>query len=145
MQHYSGIAVASADNPERRPNSVEASIGRREFLQSLGLAGAGTLICANSLFAQIKVPGSGTGPSRIDVHHHILPPPYMLQARDRILEISDRDHSALLNWTPARAVEEMDGSGVATAITSLSLPGIWFGGIEAARRSVSSPGHKPGR
>jgi len=57
----------------------------------------------------------------------------MLEARDRILEISDRDHSALLNWTPARAVEEMDRCGVSTAITSLSLPGVWFGGVESSR------------
>jgi predicted TIM-barrel fold metal-dependent hydrolase len=83
--------------------------------------------------AQSKVPASDVKPTRIDVHHHILPPPYMLRARDRILEISDRDHSALLNWTPARALEEMDRAGIATAITSLSLPGVWFGGVEAAR------------
>jgi predicted TIM-barrel fold metal-dependent hydrolase len=57
----------------------------------------------------------------------------MLRARDRVLEISDRDHSALLNWTPARAVEEMDRTGIRSAITSLGLPGVWFGGADAAR------------
>jgi predicted TIM-barrel fold metal-dependent hydrolase len=117
-----------------RPRSgVHSGLERREFLKSLTLAGAGTLLCGNRLTAQSKVRASDVKPSRIDVHHHILPPPYMLRARDRILEISDRDHSALLNWTPARAVEEMDRAGIATAITSLSLPGVWFGGVEAAR------------
>jgi len=112
---------------------VHSGLERREFLKSLTLAGAGTLLCGNRLMAQSGVPAPDGKPARIDVHHHILPPPYMLRARDRILEISDRDHSALLNWTPARAVEEMDRAGIATAITSLSLPGIWFGGVEAAR------------
>lgn len=117
-----------------RPRSgVHSALQRREFLKSLTLAGAGTLLCGNRLMAQSGVPAPDGKPARIDVHHHILPPPYMLRARDRILEISDRDHSALLNWTPARAVEEMDRAGIATAITSLSLPGIWFGGVEAAR------------
>jgi predicted TIM-barrel fold metal-dependent hydrolase len=105
---------------------------RREFLKSVALVGAGTLLSANGLMAQ-KLPGGDVKPNRVDVHHHILPPPYMLRARDRVLEISDRDHSALLNWTPARAVEEMDRCGISTAITSLSLPGVWFGGAEAAR------------
>jgi predicted TIM-barrel fold metal-dependent hydrolase len=57
----------------------------------------------------------------------------MLQARDRILAISDRDHSTLLGWTPARAVEEMDKNGISTAITSLGLPGVWFEGQQKAR------------
>ena len=57
----------------------------------------------------------------------------MTAARDQILAISDRDHSRLLNWTPAGAVEEMDKAGIATAITSLGLPGVWFGGAKAAR------------
>jgi 6-methylsalicylate decarboxylase len=109
----------------------ELGMGRRDFLKSLGLAGAGTLLAASPLWP--TAPGSALKPNRIDVHHHILPPLYMLRARDRILEISDRDHSALLTWTPARAVEEMDGSGIASAMTSLSLPGVWFGGVEAAR------------
>jgi predicted TIM-barrel fold metal-dependent hydrolase len=117
----------------RQRSGVHSGLERREFLKSLTLAGAGTLLCGNRFIAQSKVPASDLKPTRIDVHHHILPPPYMLRARDRILEISDRDHSALLNWTPARAVEEMDRAGITTAITSLSLPGVWFGGAEAAR------------
>ena len=117
---------------QRRETSfVDTVFGRREFLKSLTLVAAGALLRTDGLSAQSKLAAST--PNRIDVHHHILPPPYMLQARDRILEISDRDHSALLNWTPARAVEEMDRCGISTAITSLSLPGVWFGGVESSR------------
>jgi predicted TIM-barrel fold metal-dependent hydrolase len=110
-----------------------AGTSRREFLKSVAVVGASTFLSANGLMAQTPLPNGGAKPNRIDVHHHILPPPYMLRARDRILAISDRDHSTLLNWTPARAVEEMDKNGIATAMTSLGLPGVWFGGVKAAR------------
>jgi predicted TIM-barrel fold metal-dependent hydrolase len=110
-----------------------AGVSRREFLKAAAAIGASAALSANRLMAQTPSPIGGAKPNRIDVHHHILPPLYMLRARDRILAISDRDHSALLDWTPARAVEEMDKNGIATAITSLGLPGVWFGGAKAAR------------
>jgi predicted TIM-barrel fold metal-dependent hydrolase len=40
----------------------------------------------------------------------------------------------LTQWTPEKAIEDMDRGGVATAITSVSEPGVWFGDNEAARR-----------
>ncbi len=125
-------ACDTALNMARRKIAADATVGRRQFLKSAALIGAGALLSQDGLAAQTKLQIDAK-PDRIDVHHHILPPAYMLRARDRILEISDRDHSALLNWTPAQAVEEMDRNGIATAITSLSLPGVWFGGTEAAR------------
>jgi predicted TIM-barrel fold metal-dependent hydrolase len=105
---------------------------RREFLKTVAVV-ASTMLSASGLMPQTPSPMGSTKPNRIDVHHHILPPPYLLRARDRILAISDRDHSALLNWTPARAVEEMDNNGIATAVTSLGLPGVWLGDAKAAR------------
>src|SRR5579864_7527153 len=125
-----GDGVGSID---RQPRGTDVGTARREFLKSAALASAGAWLSAHALRAQTGSPGSGAKSNRIDVHHHILPPPYMLRAKDRVLEISDRDHSALLNWTPAQAIEEMDQNGVSTAITSLGLPGVWFGGAEAAR------------
>jgi len=110
-------------------------ISRREFLRSAGL---GTLLASTCLRAQTPLLTGTPKGHRIDVHHHILPPPYMQRARDQILAISDRDHSRLLNWTPAGAVEEMDKAGIATAITSLGLPGVWFGGAKAARSLARS-------
>jgi 6-methylsalicylate decarboxylase len=118
---------------DRQTRVAGAGTCRREFLKSVALVGAGAWLSANRLAVETGLSSNGAKPDRIDVHHHILPPPYMLRARDRVLEISDRDHSALLNWTPARAVEEMDRSRISAAITSLSLPGVWFGGAEAAR------------
>ncbi len=103
---------------------------RREFIKSAGVAALGALL--TPLSAQIGSPASAAKATRIDVHHHILPAPYMLHARDQVLAISDSDHARLLNWTPARAIEEMDKNGIATGITSLGLPGVWFGGAKAA-------------
>jgi predicted TIM-barrel fold metal-dependent hydrolase len=70
---------------------------------------------------------------RIDVHHHILPPPYMALERERILAGADTSHDVLLKWSPDMVLDEMDRNGVATAVTSISTPGIWFGDAPAAR------------
>ena len=124
-----------ADDGFARDLGRERSLGtsRRDFLKAVALVGASTMLTVHGLMAQSLSSAGSAKANRIDVHHHILPPPYMLKARDRILAISDRDHSALLNWTPAKAIEEMDKNGIATAMTSLGLPGVWFNGAKAAR------------
>lgn len=65
-------------------------------------------------------------PHRIDVHHHILPPDYVAAVGDaRIgpLILAGRTPQ----WSPAQSVEAMDRNGIATAVTSISAPGLWFG------------------
>jgi predicted TIM-barrel fold metal-dependent hydrolase len=79
-----------------------------------------------------QAPGS-VAPNRIDVHHHIWPPRYVDRMREQMLEIADVDPAPLLTWTPARSVEEMDRHGVATAISSMSVPGVWVGDLLASR------------
>ena len=113
-----------------RDSAHNACVSRRRFLRLAGVAG-GSLLAPTWMRTRASTPIPASK-QRIDVHHHILPPPYMLRARDRILAISDREHSRLLNWTPAGAVEEMDKVGIATAISSLGLPGVWFGGPKPA-------------
>ncbi|HLI11164.1 MAG TPA: amidohydrolase family protein [Alphaproteobacteria bacterium] len=69
---------------------------------------------------------------RIDVHHHILPPEYVASVGDaRIgpLILAGRTPQ----WTPAQSVEAMDRNGIATAVTSISAPGLWFGDPRATR------------
>ncbi len=67
-------------------------------------------------------------PRRIDVHHHILPPTYKVRARERLIANTGMpDMSFLFDWTPERALAAMDEHGVATALGSISTPGIWFG------------------
>lgn len=57
----------------------------------------------------------------IDVHHHILPPRFVAERREEILYFA-RD-PAVLDWTPARALEQLDRFGIDTAFTSLGVPG----------------------
>jgi len=69
---------------------------------------------------------------RIDTHHHILPPRYMAEAREQVRAVTHAFFPRLLQWTPARALDVMDQAGIATAITSISTPGVWFGDDAAA-------------
>jgi predicted TIM-barrel fold metal-dependent hydrolase len=57
----------------------------------------------------------------IDVHHHILPPRFVAEQRDEILYFA-RD-PAMLDWTPERALEQLDRFGIDTAYVSLGVPG----------------------
>lgn len=61
----------------------------------------------------------------IDVHHHILPPDYVTAIGARIG--AQGLTGAVPDWSPSLSVEAMDRNGIATAITSISSPGIWFG------------------
>jgi predicted TIM-barrel fold metal-dependent hydrolase len=59
-------------------------------------------------------------PHRIDVHHHLFPPPFLAQ-------LLDHDHylsrGPAARWSPQVSIEDMDQAGVATAITSITAPG----------------------
>ena len=67
--------------------------------------------------------------NRIDVHHHIAPPDY-------IQELLPSRHlpPPLANWTPEGSIETMDQGGVDVSLTSITLPGLWFGDLEQTRR-----------
>lgn len=62
--------------------------------------------------------------SRIDTHHHMLPPDYrkMLQQ----LGINDAGGRALPEWSPAGSLEAMVELDVAAAVLSVSAPGTTF-------------------
>ncbi len=120
----------------RRENgdSGAGGLSRRQLLQSLATLGTGAILPAGGLMAQAASQVASGSPNRIDVHHHIFPPRYMSVARERVIAVATGlDAAPLLNWTPAKAIEEMDRNGVAIAMTSLTLPGVWFGGTQAAR------------
>jgi 6-methylsalicylate decarboxylase len=74
-------------------------------------------------------------PHRIDTHHHIFPPKWLAEERDRILDGAQAvPREQQLNWSPTVAIEGMDAAGTATAIISVSTPGVWFGNAEQSRR-----------
>lgn len=73
-------------------------------------------------------------PYRIDTHHHFFPPPYLEPLRRWAEQEGSGLRPPQRDWTIARDLEEMDRTGTATAILSISTPGTWFGDAEEARR-----------
>jgi predicted TIM-barrel fold metal-dependent hydrolase len=95
-------------------------------------SGAGVLAAAGS---SVPAVGSRSGPSvsaptkphRIDIHHHVAPPKYIEEMRSLL-------QPPTLGWTPEKTLADMDEAGVATAITSITTPGVWIGDNEQGRR-----------
>lgn len=71
-------------------------------------------------------------PPRIDIHYHFLPPSYMKAVEERMSFGRGRQRSG--GWTPAASLDQMDAAGIALAIGSISIPGVWFGDVSLARR-----------
>jgi 6-methylsalicylate decarboxylase len=101
---------------------------RREVLAMLTAATAsGTLA-----FAQ------AASPRIIDTHHHIYPPKYVGPNLDRLIKDSTAlAASAYTDWTPQFALDQMDKAAIATAIVSITAPGVWFDDGNDAARSRS--------
>jgi predicted TIM-barrel fold metal-dependent hydrolase len=99
---------------------------RRQALAVLGAATAAAFLPIGSSRAQAPA-----NPRRIDVHHHIWPPEYVTREHDRVLAVTS--NVASLQWTPEHSLEEMDKVGIATAIVSISTPGVWFGDVAEGR------------
>ncbi|HWH25098.1 MAG TPA: amidohydrolase family protein [Pseudolysinimonas sp.] len=62
-------------------------------------------------------------PGSIDVHHHILPPEYVAAVGADVIG-SQGSSGKLPNWSLEGSLELMDAAGIATAITSVSSPGL---------------------
>ncbi len=73
------------------------------------------------------------GRTRIDVHHHFLPP-FHLEA---MMAPGRRMGAPPPKWSPALSLEEMDKSGIATAMLSIVQPGTWFGDSAEESRSLN--------
>ena len=90
---------------------------RRSFLGAMGAIGtAGAL--ASSGCANLGMPAQ---PHRIDVHHHISPPEWVTA-----LKKSKLDSPPVSDWTPQRSLDDMDKAGIATSMTSPTLPAVGF-------------------
>src|SRR5258708_7044045 len=100
------------------------SAPRRTFLAGLAAAGAGIVLPSRTPVAQAPA----GKPHRIDVHHHLSPPLYVSDLVRR--KMGERP---TLDWSPAKSIEDMDQGGVATSVTSITTPGVWFGDDAAAR------------
>jgi 6-methylsalicylate decarboxylase len=105
--------------PPREPS-------RREMLAMLSAAGAGVVLGYTGALAQ----SVDKGPRFIDTHHHIYPPKFMAE------NVAQKIDGANIGWTPRYSLEQMDQNGVATAIGSITNPGVWFGNNEEGRKNA---------
>ena len=101
---------------------------RRGFLKSVGAFGAASI--ATPALAQAQ---AQPALRRIDVHHHVYPTKWFAAKKDFILASSDNPPTIMTQWTPQRAVEQMDKYGISTAIVCLGNPGVWFGDVQESR------------
>lgn len=74
----------------------------------------------------------GASSRRIDLHYHIIPPPYVDALSNQ--GITGSTFVKFPRWTPRKALSHMARSEVEVAITSLSTPGVWFGDAVLARQ-----------
>jgi 6-methylsalicylate decarboxylase len=68
-------------------------------------------------------------PFRIDVHHHLSPPSYVTASN-----ASGFGDALMKNWTIEKTLADMDKAGTATAMLSVTTPGVNFTSGDPARR-----------
>jgi len=116
---------------------AQPSLPRRQFLAG-GIASLGLAAAAAPARAQ-------AAKTRIDVHHHFLPPVHR--------EALAKHKMGAPKWSPQMSLDEMDKSGIATAVLSQVQPGTWYGDAAESRalsRAINEYGAKlvqdhPGR
>jgi len=71
---------------------------------------------------------------RIDMHHHFMPPAHIAREHEQARGFGHNLNAAqMAAWSPERAIEILDQNGIATAIGSVSTPGVWTGKVEESR------------
>jgi predicted TIM-barrel fold metal-dependent hydrolase len=110
--------------------AAPASPSRRDVLAG-GAAALG--------FAATAVAGVTSAPAqtsvartRIDVHHHFIPPVHV----EAMMKPGRRAGPPPPKWSPASSLEDMDKSGIATAILSAVQPGVWYGDNQEEARKL---------
>jgi hypothetical protein len=101
------------------PACDTGGISRRGLLAGLGAVAAAATLPAPAVHAQAK--------TLIDTHHHFYPPNYLQRQKEFEGRRNIPAFPGVFDWTPTRAIDNMDKNGVRTAVISLaSTPGLWF-------------------
>ncbi len=99
-------------------SSARTGLSRRRFVAGstavLGLNALGVVNMPRSAFAQAK-------PHRIDVHHHVSPPPWIEAVKKARL-----DNPPIANWSVQKSLDDMDQAGTSTAVVSPTTPQVNF-------------------
>jgi predicted TIM-barrel fold metal-dependent hydrolase len=101
---------------------------RRLFLATLGAAGAGSLLHGVSSYAQTPATVR-----RIDIHQHFVSPSFYATLNAKNASSPIPGLAAWKGYSPSSAVEALDRVGIATAMLSITAPGVWFGDVPEAR------------
>ncbi len=113
-------------------------ITRRVFLGALTgtAAHAGTILYGTGFLAQPRSradEGSGAAGSKhshlVDVHHHYVTPEYIAEVHPK-----SPLSAPIRMWSLEETLADMEKTGTATAILSISSPGLWFGDPVATRK-----------
>jgi 6-methylsalicylate decarboxylase len=96
--------------------------------QALAGIGATVALSVRTVMARQAAPA----PHRIDVHQHFVSPTFLKALAAR----NGAGLGAWKDYSPARAVSLLDRAGIATAMLSVTTPGIWFGNAEEKRATA---------
>src|SRR5258708_38660122 len=107
--------IAFLKNQEIDHRSNEKGLSRRKVLGMLSAVGAGMAVAPRS-FAQ-NVAGGGR---IIDTHHHIFPPKFTSQNLRPLTDTPGGSSNFYTRWSPHFSLEQMDKSGRAPAIGSIT-------------------------
>src|SRR5262252_10188475 len=116
---------------QRRVDRGPDGLSRRDLLKAVTAIGAGALVTGGVLPAQTPAINAHA----IDCHHHFASPAYLkvLAAKEGHLPRGASDNltwvrsGKVTDYSPAKDFEENSRQGVATAMLSLTTPGIWWG------------------
>src|SRR4029077_1019553 len=109
--HTNKLSVDPPKCDTERLSHLRAS--RREFMESLLVAGASAVLSSSRLTAQSAPAGGRAKAGRIDVHYHITPPS-LIQA------LGAQQFPNAANWTVDKTLMDMEQNGVATVVCSIA-------------------------
>jgi predicted TIM-barrel fold metal-dependent hydrolase len=111
-------------------SAAKPTASRRGFLSSLLATGAATGLAGTLSGCQLlsNLPsGAPVKSSRIDIHHHIVPPAYADDMKRMGL-------GGVPRWTPQMSIDDMDKNDIATSVVALIQPGAFFRNVAADRK-----------
>src|ERR1700688_4534541 len=102
------------------------ALNRRKFVAGAGAMAAVGLGVPGRAAAQTA---EATTPYRINVHHHLSPPPFI-----SAVSASGFRDPLMINWTPEKSLADMDKAGVEVAMLSVTTPALGITSRQAARK-----------